>query len=135
MIKITLLDRQGGLFVHIIFYLLSVNPIVFYGIRPGNQVASGGKMLHANKTIQHMIRNGNTSRTRCPIFASPMAETTKRRKPTGGVAIPIIRFSTMTNPRWTGSSPIWWPTAVSAGKKMSIAGIGSMVSFRQACVA
>ena len=41
--------------------------------------------------------------------------------PTGGVSRPIIRFSTMMMPKWTGSTPTFTATGSSTGVRMVMA--------------
>ena len=46
--------------------------------------------------------------------------------PTGGVSRPIIRFSTMTSPKWTGSMPSLAMIGMNTGTRIVIAAIVSM---------
>src|SRR5213078_3484043 len=45
--------------------------------------------------------------------------------PIGGCSKPIIRFNTITNPKWTGSIPSWWTTGISTGTSIRMAAVGS----------
>ena len=48
---------------------------------------------------------GVISRMSSSIFTRPMAAPMNRPEPTGGVFMPMIRFTQNTTPKWIGSMP------------------------------
>ena len=72
---------------------------------PGNHVVSAGTKVMATSTASSGHRNGRRRRTTAAKGRLATRAVTNRTMPTGGVMVPIIRFSTTTTPNWIGSIP------------------------------
>src|SRR5205085_12290964 len=73
--------------------------------RPGSHVVSGGHSVLAASTTISGIRNGTIARAMRSNDMRAIFDTTYSTTPTGGVTVPIMRLSTKTSPKCTGSMP------------------------------
>jgi len=68
---------------------------------------------------------GNISRIISFSGVPVSPDTVKSSMPYGGVESPIMRFSTMTTPKWTRSIPNWLRIGIMIGVNMSCMGVVS----------
>ena len=74
-----------------------------------------------------MLRmNGHTALEMDSRVMPPIPQPTKRQTPSGGVTIPMARFTTIMIPKWRGSTPICVTTGRRTGTRMMMEATVSM---------
>src|SRR5262245_14065174 len=93
----------------------------------GSQVENPGTNVTIRSATVSDTMNGQAPTITFSSGIRPTFATMYRLIPTGGVSRPIIKFSTTTTPRWTGSTPACVRPGVMIGARSRIAGSGSRI--------